>query len=194
MLTTFTKSNPKTLETIISMKMKTSSDSALTSLLSVYLSTDMEISQLSVTTVPLPSESTEEPLDQLSKLSSTEPPLSLQTVMSYGNSLSTQRIPPQAAFSRNRSICPLSNNLAASPLTSCSYQTMRKEYDMDTWRMYERIQAKRDQSDEIVLSIVREAVDHIQSEDHVNSHGRPLAEPQCQEECDDSDGIFELEL
>jgi hypothetical protein len=71
---------------------------------------------------------------------------------------------------------------------------MRKEYDMDTWRMYERIQAKRAQSDESILSIVREAVAHIQSDDHANSYGRPLAEPQCHEECDDSDGIFVLEL
>jgi hypothetical protein len=172
MLTTFTKSNPKTLETIISMKMKTSSDCALTSLLSVYLSTDMEISPLSVTTVPLPSESTKEPLDQLSELSSTEPPLSLQTILSYGNSLLTERIHPQAAFSHNRLICSLANDLAASPLTSCSYQTLRKEYNIDTWRMHEHIQAKRAQCDEIILSIVQEAGDHIQSDDHAKATSR----------------------
>ena len=34
---------------------------------------------------------------------------------------------------------------ASSPLTSCSYQTMSKVYDMDTWRMYHRIQSARSQ-------------------------------------------------
>eukprot|EP00429_Kryptoperidinium_foliaceum_P119270 CAMPEP_0176293004 /NCGR_PEP_ID=MMETSP0121_2-20121125/56379_1 /TAXON_ID=160619 /ORGANISM="Kryptoperidinium foliaceum, Strain CCMP 1326" /LENGTH=172 /DNA_ID=CAMNT_0017633941 /DNA_START=38 /DNA_END=553 /DNA_ORIENTATION=- len=133
------------------------------SLLSAYLSSTTE----------MPKESTSRRLPQR-RLDSTgtvvddrgchpskasEPPKSLGNSGNVvpGLKLSTTR------GTRNQRATALSpsHDLASSPLSSRPFQTLTKEYDMDTWRMYQRIQAARNHSDKDFLSLVQQTVDRI---------------------------------
>jgi hypothetical protein len=86
--------------------------------------------------------------DRTTEPTSVEPPLELDSEESYRREIMKTRslALPTDCGSRNRirtySQCS-KTTLGASPLTSCSYKTMSKEYDMDTWRMYNRIQEAR---------------------------------------------------
>lgn len=96
-----------------------------------------------------------------------EPPESL----SYSKSMvagGSGRLPfdlPETATIRRRNAVSLSpskkHDLASSPLSSRPYQTLTKEYDMDTWRMYQRIQTARANSQDKVLSLVQQTVNRI---------------------------------
>jgi hypothetical protein len=85
-----------------------------------------------------------EPVDQYS-----EPPLSIHNGSAGISQQDSQEFPLSNCFIRldsrrpNR-ISPLANsNLDPSPLTDSSTKAMEREYDRDTWRMYERIQSAR---------------------------------------------------
>jgi hypothetical protein len=78
-----------------------------------------------------------------------EPPLSIHDGSGISQEQDTQEFPLSNCFIRLDSrrpsrISPLANsNLDPSPLTDSSTKVMEREYDRDTWRMYERIQSAR---------------------------------------------------
>jgi hypothetical protein len=183
--------------------MTTAYDSVPTSLLSARLvSVERANTTFREHSEPVPFECTEEMAKPSGDGStSVEPPFSLEE----GNKGNGFGLMKQMRYS-----CPNSNrnpaltyqlplDLAASPLTSCSYQTIGKEYDMDTWRMYERIQSTRDarRSGEQYLSIARDTpAVHIQCKDRENTmYGRLKPDlTHCEVKQDDFEGIFELDL
>ena len=69
---------------------------------------------------------------------------------------------------------------------------------MDTWRMYERIQAARLQGDKGLFSLVQEAVDQIHYDstaDDVNQEIiYPISEQLLSGPLSEGDDIFELDL
>jgi hypothetical protein len=79
----------------------------------------------------------------------TEPPLSVRDDSGIFQQ-DSQEFPLHHSLIRlrpGRIISPLANsNLEASPLTDSSPRVMEREYDRDTWRMYERIQSARSSS------------------------------------------------
>jgi hypothetical protein len=117
----------------------------------------------------------------------------------FGHMKQMRSCPEPAFINRNRShTYQLPLDLAASPLTSCSFQTIEKEYDMDTWRMYERIQSTRARrSDEKFLSMARDTpVVLLQCHDRESTLYRRLKPDltRCEAKQDDFEGIFELDL
>jgi hypothetical protein len=78
-----------------------------------------------------------------------EPPLSIHDDSRISQEQDTQEFPLSNCFIRLDSrrtsrISPLANsNLGPSPLTESSTKVMEREYNRDTWRMYERIQSAR---------------------------------------------------
>ena len=181
--------------------MKARNESSTMSLLSVYLNTSGDgIVQRSATTV-VPEETTaskDEAFEDSHIHESVEPPLSLQEIERSGNSILHQRIPPSSQLGIHQNRANLDSryqNMGESPLTACSYRTMKTEYDMETRRMYERIQAARTKSDDQLLSLVREAVGQIRQGEggNVEDFFDDQTEPQ-QNDLSDSEGIFDLEL
>jgi len=158
--------------------MKESSSSTPTSFLSFSLSsTEKEKSQISMSTVLIPSGSDNSLPPSWKQASSVEPPLSLNDLMSNIGSVSTSITPPRSS--------QLPDNLAVSLLTCCSYETLQNEYDMATWRMYERIRSKRSQSNGNILGVVNDT----EHDDEIDENqGNDI------EGCEDSGRIFELEL
>ncbi len=165
------------------------------SLLSAYLSGGTERNMgLSIGRSPsfLKSDSIQESSCDASETS--EPPESLRC--SDGTPLhDKQRI----RHLSTSSISPI-HDLAASPLTSCSYKTLTKEYNMDTWRMYERIQTARSHSDKDLLSIVQEAVGRMEY-DSTGDEGTDdsadissIAYDNAVESPPEAEDIFELDL
>jgi hypothetical protein len=90
---------------------------------------------------------------------------------------------------------PLPHNPAIeAPLTSCSYQTLRMEYDMDTWRMYERIQSARARCNENTLQKSAECIHNGGTGNIVCKFSSAVDPSYDQYEPDDSEAIFELDL
>jgi hypothetical protein len=87
------------------------------------------------------------------------------------------------------------HNLAASPLTACSYQTMQQEYDRDTSRMYQRIQSFRAESPQQKLPpsfVVVEAVEETHHDDFfMDSDDRYDI---ISVEAEEDDGMFEFDF
>jgi hypothetical protein len=104
---------------------------------------------------------------------------------------------------RSSRISPLANsNLDPSPLTDSSPQVMGREYDRDTWRMYERIQTARSSTSSRsgggTLSASKEGghcLSTIQS-DGDDSSCRSLSEHlyAAIEDHNESEAMFELDL
>ena len=176
--------------------MKQSPQSTQTmSLLSMYLSGGTDSSKgVAILRSPVwrPDTKHAEDLDNSSETS--EPPESLY----YSKCGETTYDYDQIRNLRTSSPVSPVHDLAGSPLTSCSYQTLTKEYNMDTWRMYERIQAARLQGDKGLFSLVQEAVDQItydSSGDDGNQESiYPISEQLLSGPLSEADDIFELEM
>jgi hypothetical protein len=81
--------------------------------------------------------------------------------------------------------------LGASPMTSCSYRTMSKEYDMDTWRMYNRIQEARSQKSEPCFHSPESQDDNEQDKTPEEIY---FVQPTNRMELGYAEEIFDLEL
>jgi hypothetical protein len=182
--------------------MRTAYDSVPISLLSAgLLAFERENTTFPEQSESVPCECTEEVADPSKESTSFEPPLSMEEGNGFVVMRQMRSCPELASSNRYRApTYQLPLDLAASPLTSCSYQTIGKEYDMDTWRMYERIQKMRGarRSGEQYVSIVRDTpVVHMhQCKDRENTLYSRLKPDLTHYEVmqDDSEGIFEFEL
>jgi hypothetical protein len=77
-------------------------------------------------------------------LGSSEYSKSVNAGISFASTTTTTK--ERIVLAITTSLSPPPHDLASSPLSSRPYQILTKEYDMDTWRMYERIQTARAQS------------------------------------------------
>jgi hypothetical protein len=130
-----------------------------------------------------------------------EPPLSVHdgSVISQQDS---QEFPLRNCFIRLDSrrpgrISPLgaNSNLDPSPLTDSSPQVMGREYDRDTWRMYERIQSARSSTSSRsgggTLSDSKERGHCLST---IQSHGDDSSCSSLSQHHNESDTMFELDL
>lgn len=83
--------------------------------------------------------------------------------------------------------------LMRSSKTSCSFQTMSHVYNLDTWRMYRRIQATRTNSEEELLNLLQATVKQIQ-ESTSDRIGNSESWTDDVDHEPESDAIFELDL
>jgi hypothetical protein len=134
-----------------------------------------------------------------------EPPLSLKANKIGGlhDLLTSSNTSLRRGFSsyeqRSRTKSP-SPDFATAALTACSLNTMQQEYDKDTWRMYDRIQAARSvRNQNSAYSYVCEAaVEEGPYEDFgpncSREHYPCISEEDSGDESEDSEGIFELDF
>lgn len=135
---------------------------------------------------------------------SEEPPLSLKAneigglhdLLTSSNTSLRKGLSSHEQQSGTRSPSP---DFATASLTACSLNTMQQEYNKDTWRMYERIQAARNvQNQNSVYSYVCEAVKEVSFDDFAPNNSREhysyVSEEDYSDESDDSEGIFELDF
>jgi hypothetical protein len=129
----------------------------------------------------------------------TEPPLSVHEDSGISHQ-DSQEFPLHHCLIRLRPsrISPLANsNLEPSPLTNSTLQVMEREYDRDTWRMFERIQSARaTSSSRSVPERIRGPLSTIQQSDRDDSCSSYSEDPFAVigADYDESDTIFELDL
>lgn len=119
-----------------------------------------------------------------------EPPSTLQSQMA---------VPTLPLRALSTDIHPLSSRPSDLPTWSVSDGSLSKEYDNDTWRMYDRIQASRLQSQQKLYTFVSEAVDqmhHVVEDENHGSHQESTRSglPGAAEEDLYDDDIFDLDM
>jgi len=133
----------------------------------------------------------------ISDAPSTEPPLSVNDDVPSQHILGSEidMLPYEDMTARSGKTYGLSpSNLGVSPLTASSLHVMKREYDRDTWRMYNRIHAARSASYQQPSNLKERSLSH--PKEPSSNLTLPSVESAMEHDavCDDSDAIFDLEM